>query len=255
MNKDKTSVTAEEELQEVSEQETLEDGVVSAQETPTEDVVDEEQVAQPAEDWKAKYEQAQRDLSRMKSSLQRGEAERLREKDGELSQIKEELEELRLLSLDDEDRTVYEQKKIKEDFRKAQDKIKQLENEREAIKQFYTYKDFFINRYGVPADKLIEDQGLEGLFSSGMNAVEEKLKALEAKAKAPQQTTMQKPKSKQPPETAKPSTGSIDRSLTLKKAIDKYAEGNTEAFWTGIASGSIPREVFDDIAKSLETEK
>lgn len=206
------------------EQATQAAGEVS-KETLTESASDE--VKQPAEDFATKYKELQAkyesDLGKLKSSLQKREGELVKEK----SALEKKLDELLQSTMDDEDKKQYQHEKLMEELETIRQERDELKVQNEQVMQFTTWRDYFVDA-GVPKSELKLDEGLEGLFQSGMEAMRNRIKALEEWKTKPVE---QKPKGKEPPEVAASAKGKLPTLTTLDEAIKHFASGDEEKFW------------------------
>lgn len=188
-----------------------EDGAESPAETPA-----------PSLDIEERLKRYEQDINRLKSSYQKKETELTKEK----SALEKKLEDVLKASMSDEDKRLYEQERLQEKLAEAESKLAELEYQTAQFQQFNTWQKYFTGKFGIPVSELDFDNGLEGLFTSGMKAIEKKtLTPSQEKAK---EAIAPKPKAKNPPETATPAAGKLPAYHSIQELADAFSEGDVD---------------------------
>jgi hypothetical protein len=171
------------------------DGGVPAEGTPAPSEVEvpaegtPAQLAQPdVEKVRAEYEQKvaqmQQDLNNMKSSLQKREYQQSQQYQQQVSDLQKQLREVRMQGMDETQRKAYEVQLQAEEYQTLQQRLEEQERKNQEFEQMLGAQDFFIKK-GVPADKLILNQGYETLVQSGWDWVSERLAQLQQQVTSP----------------------------------------------------------------------
>jgi len=228
---------------------------VEEEETPAVDGVSKEETPEPSEEderlvqLQSDYETIKKDLDRQKGAFQRRENEIQKDYKAREDKLKKQLDELRRSTMNTDDADKYEKEVALERIEELQ---RELENERAgrmADKQFDYWKNQFTDVYGIPHNKLVEDQGIEELVTSGMEAIKE----LISKAKQEVEKPVKKAQSKnEPPETPKPAKGGAAAKMTLQEVAAKYTGGDLDAVYRQFETGQLPRTLFDELAEGQE---
>jgi hypothetical protein len=248
---------------EVTEEVTLEGGDVTNVTIPEAASDEGQQTLQSQLDaMKAQYDEMtkkyERDIGGVKSSLQKRERELAQTWEEKEATYKKQVDDLRKLSMSEADRKQYEYDLALERTEEMSKAIKEAEIAAEETKNFYAWKDRFVNEWKVPADQLVLDQGVEALVQSGMAVVDAKMKEVQMKPieqqkpvtpVAPAKTT------KEPPETAKPVSGATVTGLTPADAVKKYANGDWDKFFQMLDQGRLDRGIFNELADFYDKEK
>ena len=162
-------------------------------------------------------EKYERDLRDMKSSLQKGEAERLAEIQDQLTTREAELERIRTQGMNDGERTQYERNQYAKRNEDLEAQLEELQERTAQVEQFQNAKEFFLSN-GVPADKLKLDGGVDALSESGWAYLQEELKTLRSKGQAPAA-----PNAPKAPEV-ETGQGQVKTAKTWEEVIAKYAQ-------------------------------
>jgi len=211
-------------------------------ETASDEVNEEETPAPNNSEMLMKF---QNDINRMKSTFQRKETELLKEK----SVLEQKLDELLTSTMDEKGQQKYKLAKLQEQNKQLQEKLQQSERERAQIAQFTQWRDFFATS-GVDMKKLDMQNGLEGLTSSGLAAMRDKIKALESGQQSVQKPAKSVKQAKQPPEVAQSTTGKVPTLGSLDDAIEHFAKGDSEKFWRMAETGNQSvLKVLDELSK------
>ena len=226
------------------EQVAQEAGEVSAKETLPEVATDEGK--QTANDFATKYEELkskyESDIGKLKSSLQKRETELVKEK----STLEKKLDELLQSTMDDEDKKQYQYEKLQEELSAIREERDALKVQNEQVLQFTTWREYFIDA-GIPKSELRMEEGLEGLFQSGMEAMRDKIRILEEGRKPPMK---EERKGKTPPEVAESAKGKVPTITKMDEAIKHFAGGDEEKFFRMAETGnSAVINVLNELAK------
>lgn len=201
---------------------TQEDGAVS-QETQAESTNDE---GKSTEDFTSKYDELrskyEADVGKVKSVLQQRETELVKEK----TVLEKKLNELLKSTMDGEDRKQFEYEQLQEELTSIRDERDTLKEQNEQTKLFYTWVEYFTDA-GIPKSELVMDDGMSGLFASGMTAMQKQIKSLKEGTKS---ATVQK-QGKEVPEVAQSAKGKLSSIVSLSDAIKHFANGDAEEFW------------------------
>jgi hypothetical protein len=133
---------------------------------PAQPVVDVEKLQREKAEVEAKLRKQEDDMNRMRSSLQKNQAQQEKEWKKRQEEILDQLEAERVSHLDEEGRKEYERsaaliraQQLETDLQDAQSRLEELD----AYNKAYTY---FASQ-GVPLEALVTDQGYDALFQSG----------------------------------------------------------------------------------------
>lgn len=111
-----------------------------------------------------KYE---KDISNIKSTFQRKEAEREKEINSKLQQYEAEVERLRVSTMDDDERAAYEQSAVYRRINELEQYLSQVTEEKVEIDSMLKAQQYFLAQ-GVPASSLVTGEGYDELWNSGM---------------------------------------------------------------------------------------
>lgn len=227
----------------------------SATNVATSQVADDEIKGEPtptsaSEEWKTKYEELsskyEKDVANVKSALDK----QLKSRDNDLEALRGELEKLQTAGMNEEQKKQYEASKLAKAYTDLQHKFQEQEAESEQKVQYYLWKDRFINEFGVKADELKLNQGIEALFSSGWDAIKTKLSASSQPQSSAEEDTKivpSKPKGKTPPTTARPGSGVPKGEQTLKDLADKEAGGDLDLLFKKAEQNLKIRDAINEI--------
>ena len=191
--------------------------------TTTDEVTEQPDVSAEIEKLRVQYE---RDLSRQKSTFQQKESETQKK----TTVLEKKLDELLQSTMDEGDKRAYVQAKLEEELETAKGQIKTLGEEKSAYEQMQMWKGYF-TKLGIADSELTLDNGLGGLFGSGMKIIQDKMAD---KGKV----VVNGKKAKVVPDVASTSTGKIVEATTLKAAVKHFADGNEEKFWSMAEAGN-----------------
>jgi len=223
-------VTGDGDEEEVSE--ATQDGGGVSQETPAEATIDEVGTSNTTIDFAEAIKKYESDINKIKSTFQKRESELLKEK----TATERKLEEVLKSTMDEGDRKQYEQDKLHEELEKLRAERDEIRAESEQTKQFMVWRDYFVNA-GIPPSKLKIDEGVPGLFGSGMAALQERIKELEANKTPAPKNNVQKA-AKVPPEVAQSTSGKIPSIGNFPDAVKHFAGGDEEKFWRMAETGN-----------------
>lgn len=123
------------------------------------------------ESLRKKYEN---DINGLKSSLQRREAQVNAEWEKKYNQLQNQMHQVRMERMTEEDRKVYESNLQNEEFQNLQNRLQQIESERNQFAQMMDGMDFFLKQ-GVPAEKLVLNEGYDAMVRSGWDHITSEL--------------------------------------------------------------------------------
>ena len=202
-----------------------------------------------------KYE---KDIGTVKSSLQKRERDLAQTWQEKEATYKKQLDELRKQSMSETDRKSYEYDLALERAEELQRDVQEKDQLLAERTNFYAWKDRFINEWKVPADKLVLDQGVDELVASGMEFVDSKMKELPMKSveqSKPAETATQPKTSKEPPETAKPVSGTTVSGVSPADYCMKHAGGDWDKLFQMFDQGRLNRQDFDELADFYNKEQ
>lgn len=216
-----------------SEEEAVVVGEVSEQETPAQEpegaIEDSEKQATTAtsEEYKTKYEELvhkyEKDIGSVKSVLDKRINETQRNAEERERSLKAQLDEIRKKTLNEDDYKEYEKNRALERIDELQKELEHERMEKEQVKQYNYYLNYFTRELGIQDSELKTDGTLEELFNSGMAAVKDNVKRL--RDSKPAEATVTK-EGKKPPVVAKSSSSPATGVLSLEEAAKKYAGGS-----------------------------
>lgn len=154
------------------------------------------------------------------------------------AQLQKELQAIRMASMDDDERKQYEQSLAIE---QQQELAQELENARRSSQEYQANLQavqYFLGQ-GVPADKLVIDQGYDMLFNSGMEWLTGELKRLKTNP-SPTAPPAQ-PGLPTPPVVATASQGIPNTKPTWDDLRKKY--GSDEQIYRLVESGLLPGDL------------
>lgn len=124
-----------------------------------------------------KLEKYEQDLNKMKSSLQSQSSQKDREWQAKYDELQEQLNQARMSKMTAEERKEYEQQLRDEELGKLQEQLESVQTERQTMAQILDAAQFFLNR-GVPANKLVMNEGYDALARSGWDYIDAELAEL-----------------------------------------------------------------------------
>jgi hypothetical protein len=155
------------------------------------------------------------------------------------SQMQKELQAIRMASMDDDERKLYETSLAQE---QQQEIAQQLEESRRSAQEYQANLQaiqYFIG-LGVPADKLVIDQGYDTLFNSGMGWMTDELKRSRTAPASPPAQPGQFPLPN-PPVVATTNQGLPNTKPTWDDLRKKY--GSDEQIYRLVEAGLLPGDI------------
>lgn len=208
----------------------------------------------------AMKEASERDISQLRSTLDKQRATDRREYDKQLQDAKGRIHELATAGMDENERDKYEAGVAKEEVTRLQEELKKTQSEMQVAQSMGTYLQGFIE-LGVPANSL-DTSSPENLMQSGWEGVATRMAELEKslgdKPAGKLDTTVQeKAEDKKDDKTAAPkvvtTTGTGDApEETIAQVIKKVSEQvgrdlTDEEFWRGIETGQINSDILPGV--------
>jgi Skp family chaperone for outer membrane proteins len=145
-------------------------------------------------EYETKLAQSQQDLNKLKSSLQSREAQVQKEWQTKYDELQRQMREVRMSGMDENQRKQYEVQLQQEEFNRLQEQLQEQTRKNQEYMAVLDAQTFFMNK-GVPADKLILNQGYDALVQSGWDYVSAELERARSAQANP-------PSSPQPPKQA-----------------------------------------------------
>lgn len=184
----------------------------------------------------AKYEQ---DVRAVKSISDKRYSDAERQWRSEREQLRQELESLKLSSMDEDQRKKYEASlavERQQEILQEAERSKQVAQEAQATLQALQY----FSQQGVPTDKLVIDQGYDALFNSGMAWMSQQLQTLRTSppAQPPVQPSNTLPT---PPTVATAGQGVPQVKPTWDDLRKKY--GDDEQIYKLVEVGLLPPDI------------
>ncbi len=186
-------------------------------------------------DYESKLATYQRDLNQMKSSLQRQTAQVNAEWQSRYEELQNQMHETRMASMTAEDREKYEAQLQGEEMQNLQNQLVTLQNERQTMAQMLDGMSFFIQQ-GVPAEKLVLNEGYDNLVRSGWDFITGELNRLRQAPANPQPQSNEPVPLKQAPDvvTDKGTPGSGSTWAALRQQF-----GSEEAVYRAVEEGRL----------------
>jgi hypothetical protein len=155
------------------------------------------------------------------------------------AQLQKELQALRMSTMDDDERKQYEaslnverQQEVEQELQRARQTAQEYQSNLQAIQ-------FFLAQ-GVPAEKLVIDQGYDNLFNSGMEWITGELKRVRSTPSQPP-STPQPNALPTPPVVATASQGVPTTKPSWSDLRAKY--GNDEQIYRLVEAGLLPADI------------
>lgn len=136
-------------------------------------------------DYEEKFSKLNQDLNAMKSTFQKRESQREREWQQRESQYKQQIEELRLSTMDDEQRKSYEATASARRAAELEQQLQQIEAERYEQEAINRAQNYFLS-LDVPITALNLDEGYDALWASGLDYLTAELAEYRKSKQAPQ---------------------------------------------------------------------
>jgi len=193
--------------------------------------------------YEEKLRQREEDINRLKSSLQSQMAQQKKQWDQERSQLLDDLRKAQMASLDDDERVEFQKNLELEQAREMRQQLQKREQELQEMQAAQSYREYFMAQ-GVPADKLVTDQGLDALVNSGWAGIQEMISSMRTKLeqleKQPPATPPDSSAAGETPPRTPISAGSSPAGSgpTWTDLIAKY--GSQEQVYQLVESGVLP---------------
>ncbi len=183
-----------------------------------------------------KYES---DISKLKSTFQRKEAEREKDINSKLQQYEAEVERLRVSTMDEDERAAYEQTAVYRRINELEQYLSQVQEEKVEIDSMLKAQQYFLAQ-GVPASSLVTDSGYDELWNSGMGWLTSDYQRLR------NQTTTAPTKPAQRPAITAPDVVTTTNTpaysgTTWPELIKQY--GDEETVYRLVETGQLPATV------------
>jgi hypothetical protein len=207
--------------------------------TPSVPSVDAERQKAELEAKIAKYEN---DIRAIKSTSDKRFNDAERNWQVQQEQMRKELQALRMATMDEDERKQYEasltverQQEVEQELQKARQTAADYQANLNAMQYFLSQ--------GVPADKLVFDQGYDTLFNSGMEWLTNEVKRLRTAPASPQPPSSSQPANglPTPPQVATASQGVPSTKPSWDDLRKKY--GNDEQIYRLVESGLLPADI------------
>lgn len=140
------------------------------------------------QEFESKLKATNDDLNKMKSTFQRNEAAREKEWKDKQRNYEQEIERLKVSTMDEDERKTYESTATARRLQELEFQLSELESDKSQTEAMLKANNYFLSR-GVPVDVLPLDDGYEALWNAGMNWIDEDYKKLKTKPAPPTSTT------------------------------------------------------------------
>lgn len=190
-----------------------------------------------------KYED---DIRKLKSTYDRRDAQRQQDFAKREEDFNRKLRELEVRGMDEETRKKYESEHRDDEFQRVVKEKQQYEQQLRDIQQAQSYEKFFLES-GVPANKLVLDQGLEVLAESGWNALREMVGTLREeneKLKKGASVSNDGRNLPEPPQTLTHNNQNPSQ-MSISEAAKRYAGGDEDRLYSMIEKGTISSSILN----------
>lgn|SRR5574340_315711 len=189
--------------------------------------------------------QRDQDINRLKSTLQTQLSQQQRKWEEERQQLMEDLRKAQMASLDDDERKEFQRNLETERAIETKQRLQQREQELEELRAAQNYRDYFVAQ-GVPADKLVTDQGLDVLVQSGWQGIQAimtdmRTRLQQFEAQAPAQQTPQSSPTSNPRTPISAGNAPAGAGPTWNDLIAKY--GSQEEVYLKVEMGELPPSI------------
>jgi len=218
----------EEELEEVSaddeEVDDSQEGSIDDEQSDEDD--DETNLRASYEELKARYE---KDIGAVKSALDKQVSSVKKKSEDEIAKLKQQINKLRLESMTDDQRKVYESEIQNETLQELQQKAEEAERKAAESENKTKWLGYFLDQ-GVEVSELDMSGNFDTFYTSGMNAITKRLKTYREQLDKMKTTpNKDKLKGKKPPKVEGLDAGTKTKP-TLNDLVKKYADGDFETF-------------------------
>lgn len=211
--------------------------------TPSDDASSNTEVDTLKAEYEGKLDKLNNDLNAMKSTFQRNEAQLKKDWAQRESQYKKEMEDLRLSTMDDDQRARYEKELTSNRAIELESRLAELEKERSEMEASLAAQKYFIAQ-GVKPEALVLDDGYDSLWASGMSALITELTALRQGSTTPPA----KPEKKKAPPVVSGTDNTPYTGTTWEALTKKY--GSEENVYNMIESGQLPASVLPGLGEN-----
>ena len=196
--------------------------------------------AAPPVDVEALRQKYEKDISALKSTLQRQTAQVEQQWQSRYGELQSEMHKIRMQGMTEEERSRYERQLESEEFQSLQSRLAELEGEK--AQQAATVNAFsFFTSQGVPADKLNLSEGYDAVVSAGWQYLTQELAELRAAKENPQPIKPVEPAPlKRAPEVVS-DKGTPASGTTWAALRAQY--GSDEAVYRAVEEGRLPSSV------------
>lgn len=198
--------------------------------------------AQPGIDWKARYEAMEKDLNRLKGSLQSQMAAQQHNFNQTLAQYQRRLEEAETRGLSEDDRRKYEEQRRQRLMQQQAEQNaalqRQLEEQQLRLQYIQQYEEA-----GIPRSALTLNGSLDDLVNSGWQAVTQLARAARSGTAAPAagQPAPAAAPTVQPPAVVT-QTGAVASAPTMEALMTRYKVTDPEEIFRMFETGQIPAD-------------
>ncbi len=190
-----------------------------------------------------KYEE---DIRKLKSTYDRRDAQRQQDFAKREEEFNRKLRELEVRGMDEETRKKYEAEHKDAELQRLAQEKQQYQQQLQDIQTARNYEKFFLES-GVPASKLVLDQGLEALAESGWNTLREMVGTLrEENEKLKKGGTVSNDDRNlpEPPPTLNHNNQNPTK-LSISDAAKRYAGGDEDRLYSMIEKGTVSPSVLN----------
>lgn len=191
------------------------------------------------EEQKERFDTLQNDLNAMKSSFQKRESQLTKEWDEKEVTFREEAQKLKMATMNDEDRQVYERSLATERLAELERKNSELIQAQENQRAQQDSLNYFLSK-GIALDSLVVDQGYDALIASGWKAFSDEKESLQTELDTLRQNP-KKDKSPAPEVITDLSGATPTDGPTWQDLIKKY--GSMEEVYSLVESQQLPSSI------------
>jgi len=175
------------------------------------------------------------DINKMKSVFQKQLSDREKEWKKTEARLRQEAEEARISSMDEDQRKQYEAGATSRRMAEMEQQLAELSQAKQNTEAMFNAYNYFIAQ-GVPADQMVVDAGYEELWNSGMGYMTDELKRLKAQGGKP----VPVPEVKAPEVVTSTSTPAYT-GTTWPELIKRF--GSEEEVYSQIESGRLSPDI------------
>src|SRR3990167_1679030 len=123
-------------------------------------------VEQLRAEYETKLQAASQDLNKLKSTLQKQQAEQAKQYEEKQRRLEKQLQEVRMSNMDEGQRKQYETQLQTEEYQNLQTQLQELNQKNHELSVSFEAQNFFLQN-GVPANQLVLNQGYDVMVNSG----------------------------------------------------------------------------------------